>query len=299
MFDTLQPNKIGELFTSQALNSLANGNINIISDILEKHFENIEYPITIADAFEIAYSYLSNFYKSEYLFKNIITNNLFLSKSLQKNAVMLSEFRVGQSKADCVIVDNYSTCYEIKTSLDNLKRLPEQLNDYLSLFDKVYVVCDKSHLDKVNDVCPEEVGIIELTTNNNLIKKRKATRIVTPVNAITLINSLRANEYKYIAEKISKSSINVPNVDLYDHCINILLNDQTNNLRKLFIEAIKKYRKNNHAFIESLPRSLKSSAISFNIPPRHQKELKSIMSKYIQKDYITCTSHSCEVSSLS
>lgn len=299
MFETLQLNKLGELFTSQALNSLATGNINIILDTLENHFENIDYPISIADVFEIAYSYLSHSYKSEYLFKNIITNNLFLNKSSNKNSVMLSEFRVGQSKADCVIIDSYSTCYEIKTSLDNLKRLPEQLSDYTSLFDKVYVVCDKSHIDKVYTICQDEVGIIELTSNNKLINKRKATVIDHPLDATMLINSLRANEYKYIAEKITKSQINVPNVDLYDHCLNIFNSDLTINLRKHFIEAIKLFRKNNHAFIDSLPRSLKSSAISFNIPPSRQRQLKNIMSKYIQEDYTICTSHSCEVSNLS
>lgn len=283
--ESLTLNKIGDLFTSQAINSVASGNIEIISKTLDKHLDNIIYPITVAEAFDIAFSHLSEAYKSEYLFKNVITTDYFLEKKTKKNAVMLSEFRVGQSKADCVIMNNISVCYEIKTALDNLKRLPEQLNDYVSLFDEVYVVCDKQHLDKVLKISPEEVGVIELTPKNKLICKRKATRITSEVDAYLMINSLRAQEYKFIAEKITQNIINVPNVDLYTYCLDIFLDTPGDVLRKLFRESIKNHRKNNHAFLDSLPRSLKSSAISFNIPSTHQKQLKKIMSMYIQKDH--------------
>lgn len=46
---------------------------------------------------------------------------MFLKKHKINKAVMLSEFRVGANKADCVILNGLSTCYEIKTELDNLK----------------------------------------------------------------------------------------------------------------------------------------------------------------------------------
>ncbi|STV31066.1 Uncharacterised protein [Klebsiella pneumoniae] len=135
---------IGQLFTSQAINAVADGDFSLLHELIGNVLTPKFFPVKVSEIFDIAFKKLSREYKSEYFFKNIIANEVFLKKHKKNAAVMLSEFRVGTNKADCVILNGLSTCYEIKTELDNLKRLPEQLNSYISLFDKVYVVAAKN-----------------------------------------------------------------------------------------------------------------------------------------------------------
>lgn len=280
---------IGQLFTSQTINAVADGDFSLLHELTLTTLTPQFFPIKVSEIFDIAFTKLSKEYKSEYFFKSIIANEVFLKKHKKNKAVMLSEFRVGTNKADCIILNGLSTCYEIKTELDNLKRLPEQLESYISLFDKVYVVAAKSHIEKIIDLVPNAVGIIELTQRNTLKEVKPALLINTTIDPKLMINSMRIAEYKHMAEQISGKNIDLPNMDMYPYCLKIFEDTASDTLRKHFRESLKKHRPNDFAFIDSLPRSLKSSAISFSITQSRQRSLTKILSSYIEKDDI-CTS---------
>ncbi|MEN4518870.1 sce7726 family protein [Pantoea agglomerans] len=289
---------IGQLFTSQAINAVADGDFSLLHELAANDLTPKFFPIKVSEVFDIAFKKLSREYKSEYFFKNIIANEVFLKKHKKNEAVMLSEFRVGTSKADCVILNGLSTCYEIKTELDNLKRLPEQLNSYVNLFDKVYVVAAKTHLEKIKQIIPAAVGIIQLTEKNKLDEIKPALVIDSEINPKLMISSMRVAEYKYMAEKITGARIDLPNMDVYTFCLDVFEKTESRTLRKHFRESIKMYRANDISFINTLPRSLKSSAISFSITQSRQRSLTKILSSYIEKDDI-CTSLYSEVNSSS
>ncbi|EBM6051918.1 hypothetical protein D1C93_23715 [Salmonella enterica] len=280
---------IGQLFTSQAINAVADGDFSLLHELIGNVLTPKFFPVKVSEIFDIAFKKLSHEYKSEYFFKNIIANEVFLKKHKKSEAVMLSEFRVGTNKADCVILNGLSTCYEIKTELDNLKRLPEQLDSYISLFDKVYVVAAKTHIEKIKLIVPEAVGIIELTDKNKLEEIKPALTINSEINPKLMIGSMRIAEYKFMAEEISGDKINLPNMDVYSFCLEIFENTDSYTLRKHFRNSLKKYRANDISFINTLPRSLKSSAISYSITQTRQRSLTKILSSYIEKDDI-CTS---------
>lgn len=280
---------IGQLFTSQAINAVADGDFSLLHELIGNVLTPKFFPVKVSEIFDIAFKKLSHEYKSEYFFKNIIANEVFLKKHKKSEAVMLSEFRVGTNKADCVILNGLSTCYEIKTELDNLKRLPEQLDSYISLFDKVYVVAAKTHIEKIKLIVPEAVGIIELTDKNKLEEIKPALTINSEINPKLMIGSMRIAEYKFMAEEISGGKINLPNMDVYSFCLEIFENTDSYTLRKHFRNSLKKYRANDISFINTLPRSLKSSAISYSITQTRQRSLTKILSSYIEKDDI-CTS---------
>ncbi|MEA5494725.1 sce7726 family protein [Klebsiella sp. 2HUBk32mer] len=280
---------IGQLFTSQAINAVADGDFSLLHELIGNVLTPKFFPVKVSEIFDIAFKKLSREYKSEYFFKNIIANEVFLKKHKKNAAVMLSEFRVGTNKADCVILNGLSTCYEIKTELDNLKRLPEQLNSYISLFDKVYVVAAKTHIEKIKLIVPETVGIIELTDKNKLEEIKPALIINSEINPKLMIGSMRIAEYKFMAEEISGDKINLPNMDVYSFCLEIFENTDSYTLRKYFRNSLQKHRANDINFINTLPRSLKSSAISYSITQTRQRSLTKILSSYIEKDDI-CTS---------
>lgn len=289
---------IGQLFTSQAINAVADGDFSLLHELAATTLSPKFFPIKVSEIFDIAFKKLSYEYKSEYFFKNIIANEVFLKKHKKNEAVMLSEFRVGTNKADCVILNGLSTCYEIKTELDNLKRLPEQLDSYTNLFDQVYVVAAKSHLEKIKLIIPENVGIIELTEKNKLNEIKPASVIDAEISPKLMISSMRMLEYKYMAEKISGMTIDLPNMEVYSFCLDIFKNTDSQTLRKVFRDSLKIHRANDISFINTLPRSLKSSAISFSINRTRQRSLTKILSSYIEKDDI-CTSLYSEVNSSS
>lgn len=65
----------------------------------------------------------------------------------------------GAARIDIAVVNGVMHGYEIKSDLDTLLRLPEQMNIYNSVFDKVTLVVGKSHLHEAIKIIPDWWGI--------------------------------------------------------------------------------------------------------------------------------------------
>jgi len=82
----------------------------------------------VCSLFERAFSLLEREgYRHEYVYKAALTQKIFLGRHSLQTASMLSEFRVGQCKADLVILNGTSTVYEVKSERDSLDRLERQV----------------------------------------------------------------------------------------------------------------------------------------------------------------------------
>ncbi|HFF9490162.1 sce7726 family protein [Serratia marcescens] len=280
-----------QLFTSQAINKIADGDLTFLYKVLSDYLTPTVYPLKVAQVFELAFRKLSLDYKTEYFFKNAIANKLYIRRHAEKNVTMLSEFRVGNNKADCVIVNGNSTCYEIKTKFDSLKRLPDQLSSYSKIFDKVYVVCDQTHINNVLLHAPDEVGVIEFTEKGALKEVKRAIVNTHEIDREILISSLRKPEYVLIAEKLTNKPLESSNMSIYADCLNIFNQASSEELRKLFKYALKTHRKTDFGFVNKLPPSLTNMAISFKLTRSKRLALGNILTQSIHKDEI-CTSHS-------
>ena len=86
-------------------------------------------------------------------------------KYLSKETVAAFEIKVGTSRADFASINGVSRCYEIKTKLDNLRKLSKQVNDYSSVFEYNTVILDQKHLVQALKDLPEEYGIILIEQN--------------------------------------------------------------------------------------------------------------------------------------
>lgn len=279
-----------QLFTSQAINKIAQGDLSLLHSVLDSYITPQHLPIKISDIFELAFNKCSKDYKTEYVFKNIIAQKIFLKNHRNNSSVMLTELRVGSNKADCVIVNGNTVCYEIKTEFDTLKRLPEQVSTYLKVFEKVNVICAENHIKNVISIVPENVGIIKLTAKNSLKEIRKASYNQTDIDRDLMISSLRKSEYVFIAENLSDGSLTSTNMDVFSDCLNIFNQSNDEDLRKLYRTALKKYRRNNISIINAFPPSLTNSVISFKLSNSLQESLRKILSQYIYKDDL-CTFH--------
>ncbi|PTP67670.1 sce7726 family protein [Vibrio splendidus] len=266
------------IFSSSYLKRLAEGDFSLLSRVVSEFDLCLGSNDTVRDVYERVYMEICQHYRFEYFYKNTIINKQLLGRHSLNTATMLSEFRVGQNIADCVLLNGTSTCYEIKTEYDSLERLEEQLSSYCSVFDNVYVVCDEKNTDKIVESTPSEVGIIQLTKRNTLSPKRQATDLRTrDINIENVMGSLRADEYKHLAKMISGDVPNVSNIKMYSACYQIISKAAPSELRERYRETLKAHRKPNIPFILSLPKSLKNAGISYKLNNRIQAQLIDIL----------------------
>lgn len=137
-------------------------------------------------------------------------------------------------RADLVMIhDGFSYAFEIKSDYDNIKRLNEQLPDYLKTFDFVYIVTTKTLLKEIELSVPKNVGII--LVNGDVKQKRKPT-LIKRLNKRFLAEFL---DRKTIIKNIKKKPSSLSVYDLRDYISNELSIKET---RELAIQSlIKRY----------------------------------------------------------
>jgi hypothetical protein len=273
--------EIAKLFTSNSLRAIASGDVSSLEKIINNKILSSNVNTTsIHDIYSSAFDFLSQNYRNEYVYKNFIARKILRSKHSPQSSVLLSEFRVGQNKADLVLLNGCSTCYEIKTEYDSLNRLEDQLQSYIQLFEKVYVVCPSSLQIDVEAIIPHSVGIMVLTDNNTLRTIKEA--ISNDIFDISLMmKSLRKEEYLDIAENIYGLKIDVPNTQVFDLCFKILNKSDKDVVNNLFLKTLKKHRKNNIEAINILPTPLTNALISFKF---NKNDINNLISFFSEKD---------------
>lgn len=84
----------------------------------------------------------------------------------------------GASRVDVAVVNNILHGYEIKSDLDNLNRLPRQIEYYNRAFERMTIVVSQTHLQKVKEMVPRWWGIKTISKDKRrLINVRKGRRV--------------------------------------------------------------------------------------------------------------------------
>ncbi len=105
------------------------------------------------------YDYLYEEMKKDYRCEYVYLNEIFINEIMKNHDInhsIITEFNVGSSQADLVVVNGTTTVYEIKTELDSFDRLNGQLEDYTKAFDKVYVIVYPTMVKKLRLFLKEE-----------------------------------------------------------------------------------------------------------------------------------------------
>ena len=215
---------LAHTFSPGIMNNLITiGQSRYLTEVLSTSglLNNVDTQINMREFFEFLYHFISNTYRNEYVYKNVITNKVLLGRHSLNSSSMLTEFRVGNCKADVVILNNTSTVYEIKSEYDSLDRLEEQVSSYMQMFDKINVISSSSQLDKLETILPSEIGIPELTSNNKIHTVREPTSGKRSVDPSVIFNSLRKPEYIDIIKKRFRYIPDVPNTRIYKECLEL------------------------------------------------------------------------------
>lgn len=240
---------------------------------------------TVGDIFDQIYAFLHLNYRAEYVYKNALVSKILLGRHSLNTAQVLSEFRAGPSKADLVILNGTSTAYEIKSDYDSFDRLPGQLDSYLSIFDKIYLVTSEKQVCRAQRELPSRVGIIELTMQHTLRCHRAAVSNANNIVPEVLFDSLRHEEYCSIIKSEFGYLPPVPNTRIHKACKELFVTLPAERCHKLAFKAISSNRraKVNSLAVKELPFSLRGLVLAHRV----NHTLVDRIIEACQNEYIT------------
>lgn len=88
-----------------------------------------------------------------------------------KDIRIYREKKIGYSICDLMTVTDSLTGYEIKSDLDNYRRLSSQINAYDEFFNKNYIVVGKKRLRNIYTKIPSHWGIISVSENSLCVER--------------------------------------------------------------------------------------------------------------------------------
>lgn len=195
---------------------------------------------TIGEVISEIYHFMDCEYRNEYFYKNTILNQLLIKKHDLYNTAALTELPIGSSKADFILINGRGKVYEIKTDLDNLLRLENQIKDYYKVFSYVYVVVGNKQLSHVKQFLKDQkVGICELTTNGKVICRKKAFCNKEYLSYEAMFQVLRKHEFELILLKHFHKLPEVNSFQYYRECLKWLKKINIITLQKEVMQCLK------------------------------------------------------------
>lgn len=109
---------------------------------------------------------------NDVVIRKALKNRLKEEHSGDKKLRIVGELGIhhGIARVDLAVVNGIMHGYEIKSDLDTLKRLPEQMSVFNSVFDKMTLVVGKNHLHDAIKIIPEwwEIIIAKVDENGSI-----------------------------------------------------------------------------------------------------------------------------------
>lgn len=238
-------------------------------------------PKDVHAVFDSAFSLLKlKNYRHEYIYKAAIAHRILLGKHSLNTAVLLNEFRTGNSKADSVILNGTSSVYEIKSERDTLKRLDDQISSYRKVFATVNVIVAQKHLDEVVKSLPSDVGILTLTERYRISEFRRAKNVPERTSVPHIFDSIQLQEARIILERQGVSVPKVPNTKAYQtlkELFSELLSPEQ--AHSGMVEVLKETRSRASSvdFIKLLPISIQPAVLSVTINTKGHSKLINAM----------------------
>jgi hypothetical protein len=106
------------------------------------------------DLHEVINHTLLKGYAGEEIIKYLLIKDFF-----NKKVTAAFELRVNNSRIDFLTINGFTKSYEIKSNLDNLRKLVKQMSDYMKVFEYNYIVIDEKHLASALSIVPNSYGI--------------------------------------------------------------------------------------------------------------------------------------------
>jgi hypothetical protein len=266
--DSNQISALARLFSSGVIKELARDGMSSMFARLAHQsamFDVLGPRHAVADLFDAAFAVLhKRANRHEYIYKAALTHKVLLGTHSLHTASMLTEFRVGDCKADVAILNGTGTVYEIKSERDSLSRLPRQIEAYKSVFAKVYVIAGENHVRSVLDSVAPEVGVLLLSGRNQISTLREAADEPERTSPLTILESVRVAEAKVILDLLGVAIPDVPNTAMFASLCDIFEKLEPASVHGAMVKALKKTRNllPLAELVDSLPHSLQTAALT-------------------------------------
>lgn len=286
---------LSRLFTNSVFRSVADhGHCDYLLQSVDKYaFElQLQSSDTASQLLQKAYRFLSSHYRSEYYYKNTIANKLLLGRHNLNTTTLLSEFRVGASIADLVMLNGSSTVYEIKTELDSAEKLHKQIADYQKAFIKVNLVTHHSLAAKYEKIIGNSpVGLFCLGNRQQLSEVKPAEHCSNALDTDVMLRSLRKNEYAGIVACLCGHIPSVPNTRFFTACREALQPIDRELVHDQMVVQLKNRNVRHKAFFreQQLPRELVHICLCLDLSP---KQFDNLI-RFLNNPVSSCISPTC------
>ena len=275
---------LSKIFSPTILKELCStGNSKKLRKILDEL--NLLYQVdlkkNLESFFNDVYKILLKNYRNEYIYRSIIIKKILLGIHSLNTAHLINECRVGNSKADCVILNGTSTVYEIKTEFDTFLLLYGQLDDYKKAFEYVYIVVPIETLKKLEGYnLDENIGIMVLNKNSTISKTRLAKSNKNYFNKETIFDILRKNEYIEIISKYYEIP-SIPNTKIYTYCKRLFTELDIELIHAELVQILKKRDVSDlqKKVILNVPDSLKALSMQTKLTDKEKNNLLELLQK--------------------
>ncbi|WP_297571950.1 sce7726 family protein [uncultured Deefgea sp.] len=279
VFDSSQLAAASRIFSSSVFKEMAKSAQSPLFARLIKQMKVVDdnnCRILVGQVFDDVFNVLKNkAYRHEYAYKAAVTKKILFGVHSLNTAVMLSEFRVANSKADLVILNGTSTVYEIKSERDKLDRLEGQIKSYLKVFAKVNVITGENHLDEILNNYDPEIGVLLLTDRYQIKIVRKPVERKDRIEPAVLFESLTRKEHLEILTRFGEPLPNVPNTELHAVLKEKIVSFKPSDLHDVALETLKSTRSllGLKQFTAQLPESLYAIALTIKVSRQEQSNI--------------------------
>ncbi len=254
------------LFSARVIRELATtGRSPLAKSVLtECRADAFSRSLTLAEWFDGLHAVLFKHYRSEYFYKNMIARRILLGRHSLRSSTMLMEFRAGNAKADCVILNGTSNVYEIKSEFDSTARMKRQIEAYRTVFDCIHVVTTRNLVDTVAAEVDDAIGLLVLNDRHSMTTVRKPRSLKSQVDPLVIFDSLRQEEYVSAIRNTFGTVPSVPNTRLYGACRELFAELSPEEAHDAMVGVLKMRGSSLglQRFVTAVPASLKAAALA-------------------------------------
>lgn len=167
--------------------------------------------------------------------RDLTLRELYQKHNGENNTRIINEMGLinGASRVDIAVVNGILHGYELKSESDNLLRLPNQVENYNRIFERMTIVVDRKYVDAVKEIIPEWWGIMTVRKDKAGLRSLRKGRRVKTKDEEALLNLLWKEEYDGLVDLLGypKKYKRMLKKDLFE----IMLQDRRKDIIKKYI----------------------------------------------------------------
>ncbi len=202
-------------------------------------------------------------------------NSIILREYLNdSDTKIINEFNVcrGNVRIDVAVINGSIMGYEIKSDSDTLRRLPNQIELYCKVFDRITIICGKIHTNKILNLVPEWWGVLEVTGDKYGMKKS----IIRNPKRNKSINAYSVSQLLWKSEALELLSLYELSKGLSNKTIDIIWEKIADNIPLEKIQEFVRFKLKNRSNWRADKPQTRCAGLSQSVPRSLDFRLKNL-----------------------